>query len=93
MLTTPMGGALQHVVPTDQPYASLPELEESTGEPTWATTPLTPPMEVVEAAKVVEVEKVAEARETEKDTALVTPVWTQIHPTRAAVPVDLSPIV
>ena len=48
-------------------------------------------MEVVEAAKVVEAEEVAEARETEKDMALATPGWTQIHPSRAAVPVGLVP--
>ena len=37
------------------------------------------PTEVVKAVNVVKVEKVVEARETEKDTAPATLVWTQIY--------------
>ena len=44
---------------------------------------------VVEAAEVVEMGEVAEAREKEEDMALATPVWTQVHPSRAPVPVGL----
>ena len=97
MPATPFGETLQCAVPTDQPSTSLPGLEESAGEPPWATTLPTPLMEVVkaveivEAAEDVEVEKVAEARVTEKDMAPGTPVWTQIHPSRAAVPVGHVP--
>ena len=79
------------------PSTGLPGLTESAGEPPQASTPLTPLMEVVKAAKcvkaakVVEMEGVAGARETEEDVALVTPHWTQICPSRAAVPVGCVP--
>ena len=91
MLAAPLGETLQQAEPTDQPSTGLPGLEESTGEPPQVITLLTPPMEVVEAVEVVEGEEVAEARETEKNMALVIPGWTQIHPSRAAVPVGLGP--
>ena len=87
----PLGETLQSATPTDQSSPSLPGLDESAGEPPWAITLPTPPMEVVEAAKVVEVEEVADTRETEKDMALATLGWTQIHPSRAAVLVELVP--
>ena len=89
---TPMRGTLQHAAPTDQPSASLPELEKVQEKPPQATAPLTPAMEGVEAAKVMEAvevleaAKVVEARETEEDMAPVTLVWTQIHPSRVAIP-------
>ena len=106
MLATPLGETLQHAELTEQPSTGLPGLEESAGEPLKVITLLTPQIEVVEAvtitlptplieiveaAKVVEVEEVAEARETEKDMALATLIWTQIHPSRAAVAMGLVP--
>ena len=87
MLATLLQETLQCAVSAEQPSTCLPGLKESAVEPLQAITLPTPLMEFAEEAKVVEVEEVAEARETEKDMALATPVLTQIHPSKAAVPV------
>ena len=73
---------LQHAAPTNQPSACLPGLEENAREPPQVTMPMTPPMEA---------EEVAEEEEAEEIVALAMSGWTQVHPSRAVVPVGLVP--
>ena len=51
------------------------------------------PKTVVKAEEVVKPEKVVKAEETEEVVALVTPVWTQVFPSRPVVLVGLDPTV
>ena len=90
MPATPLGGTLQQAVPTDQPSTSLQELEESAGNPHEPLLHDTSD-ESCGSSQSDASKKGAETRETEKDMVPVTPVWTQIHPFRAAVPVELVP--
>ena len=57
-------------------------------------TPLVETEEAVktkEAMKTIEAVKTGEAVKAEEAAALATPVWTQVHPSRPAVPVGLVP--
>ena len=95
MPATPLGETpLQHVVPTNQPTACLPGQEEKAREPPQVTMMPTPPEEVVKPEEAEEVRKpegAVKAEEAGELAALMTPVWTQVHPSRPVVPVGLVP--
>ena len=88
---------LQQAVPTNQPSTCLSGLEDKARElPQVATLPTLPGeaeegVKPEEAEEVVKPKEVVKVEETEDVAALVTLVWTQVHPSRPVVPVGLVP--